>query len=87
MSKYRAVLMVPSIVEFENPGTSEQAANQARAIANGMGKAASAVRLHTYIPIVMEVVPDDGYAEPLPPSNLDIRNEVDPFDGRDPESA
>jgi hypothetical protein len=94
MSKYRAVFMVPTIVEFENPGSVEQVTSQARGIARGMGKAKSEVRKLIYIPTVMEVSRQDGGAPPpilntqhLTPNNLDIRDELDLRDDPAPECA
>ena len=37
-TKYRAVLLVPSIVEFENEGTDKHVTEQINRIAGGMGK-------------------------------------------------
>lgn len=71
MAKYRAVLLVPSIVEFENPGTQENASEQVKRIAAGLGKAKS---MHprqsgsdheVYEPKVLECVVIEG--EPVPP--------------------
>ena len=41
MAKYRAILLVPSIVEIECDGTVEEATKQVRDIADGMGRAFS----------------------------------------------
>lgn len=63
MAKYRAVLLVPSIVEFECEGTEAEASKRAEDIASGMGKTNS---IHPrqegepYIPKVLEVVVTDG---------------------------
>jgi len=74
MAKYRAVLLVPSIVEFECNGTQDDASKQAKEIADGMGKAKS---LHPkqidtvnaiYGPKVLEVIVTEG--APAPPVKL-----------------
>lgn len=78
MSKYRAVLMVPTIVEFENPGSERQVTSQARGIARGMGKAKSEVRELIYIPTVMEVCRQGNETSPPTPNNLDIQTELNP---------
>lgn len=41
MAKYRAVLLVPTIVEFENNGTQEHVSEQVKRIASGMGRTVS----------------------------------------------
>lgn len=41
MGRYRAVLLVPSVVEFDNPGTDEHVTGQIVRIASGMGKCLS----------------------------------------------
>lgn len=77
MAKYRAVLMVPSIVEFESEGTVANVTEQANRIARGMGKAASAVRKHTYTPTVIEIYREQlPNPQPDPPTNLDIQKEL-----------
>lgn len=69
MAKYRAVLLVPSVVEFENPGTMEHVTEQVNRIASGLGRAKS---LHPrqsnsqheiYSPRVLECVVVDGAPE------------------------
>ena len=67
MAKYRAVFLVPSIVEFECDGTISEASDCAKDLADGMGKASS---LHPqradelYVPKVLEVVVTDGSPKP-----------------------
>jgi hypothetical protein len=51
MIKFRAVLMVPTVVEFENPvGSNDSVTDQANRIAKSRGKALSLIRDHTYVP-------------------------------------
>lgn len=68
MTKYRAVLLVPSVVEFENEGTMEQVTEQVKRIAGGLGKAASMHPLRKipepYVPLVAECVVVDGVPKP-----------------------
>ena len=70
MAKYRAVLLVPSIVEFECSGTQDEASEQAKEIAGGMGKANSIhpKQIDTpneiYTPKVMECVVVEGVPKP-----------------------
>ena len=84
MAKYRAVLLVPSIVEFENPGTQEQASEQVKRIADSMGKTAS---IHPrqngapYEPKVLECCVVEGTPKPTKP-DLDVVLTLD-----DPVSA
>lgn len=60
--------MVPSVVEFKNPGTMDKVTEQVNRIASGLGKANS---IHprqknaTYAPKVMECVAVEG--EPATP--------------------
>lgn len=74
MNKYRAILMVPTVVEFKNQvGSRESVTDQAKQIADSRGKAASIVREHTYTPTVVEcarLTSDDSK------SNLDLAEEV-----------
>ena len=63
MAKYRAVLLVPTVVEFENPGTERHVTDQVRRIADGMGKAKSYHPRQeggTYLPKVIECVVTEG---------------------------
>ncbi len=73
MAKYRAVFLVPSIVEFECSGTQNEASKQAKEIADGMGKTRS---LHprqmgtpneVYEPKILEVIVTEGVPEPEAP--------------------
>lgn len=67
VAKYRAVFLVPSIVEFECSGSHKAASKQAREIADSMGKAKS---IHPrqldaiYAPKVLEVVVVEDVAKP-----------------------
>lgn len=69
MAKYRAVLLVPLIVEFECDGTQVEAGKRAKEIADGMGKTQS---IHPrqegqpYTPKVLEVVVTEGKPSPEP---------------------
>ena len=78
MAKYRAVFLVPSIVEFECDGTQLEAGEQAKDIANGMGKAKSLYPRQVdgpnevYEPKVLEVVVTEGKPSPEP----DLRDAV-----------
>ena len=67
MDKYRAVLLVPSIVEFECDGTQYEASEQALEIAGGMGKTNSIhprQKGEPYVPKVLEVVVTEGKPKP-----------------------
>lgn len=71
MAKYRAVLLVPTIVEFENEGSAHGVTEQVKRIASGMGRTNS---IHPrqngapYEPKVMECVVVEGTTPP----DLDI---------------
>ena len=63
MTKYRAVLMVPSVVEFENDGPMTNVTEQVKCIADGLGKAVSKFPFHKeapYAPMVLECVVVEG---------------------------
>lgn len=67
MARYRAVLLVPSIVEFECNGTQYEASEQAKEIADGMGKTNSIhprQKGEPYTPKVLECVITDGKPNP-----------------------
>lgn len=70
MAKYRAVLLVPSIVEFECDGTQDEASQRAREIADGMGKTNSIHPLQVgtphevYEPKILECVVTEGRPQP-----------------------
>lgn len=69
VAKYRAVLMVPTVVEFENPGTQQHATSQVRRIASGMGKTKSEHPRQPdalYEPKVLECVVIDGEPDKTP---------------------
>ncbi len=69
MAKYRAVLLVPSIVEFECEGTEAEASKRAQEIAGGMGKTKSIhprQKDEPYIPKVLEVVITEGQPSEVP---------------------
>jgi hypothetical protein len=56
MTKYRGVLLVPTIIEFESEGSVEHVTEQAKRIARGMGCCGSLQDLErVYEPKVMEV--------------------------------
>ena len=77
MAKYRAVLLVPSVVEFENPGTIQHVTEQVNRIANGLGRAKSqhprqeGSQHEVYSPRVMECVVIEGAPE-TPKTPLDV---------------
>ncbi len=63
MNKYRAVILVPTVVDFENGGSDDYVTLQARRIAAGMGVAVSNhPRRHgdKYEPVLLECVKVDG---------------------------
>ena len=56
MTKYRGVLMVPTVIEFESEGSPAHVTEQAKRIARGMGKCSSLKEDQThYEPKLMEV--------------------------------
>lgn len=66
MAKYRAVLMVPTVVEFENPGTQQHASDQVKRIASGFGRTKSVHPRQPetiYEPKVLECVVIEGDPE------------------------
>jgi len=73
MAKYRAVLLVPTIVEFESEGSVTHVTEQANRIARGMGKTYS---IHPrqnsapYEPKVLECVIVEG--DPKPDMNIQL---------------
>ena len=74
MAKYRAVLLVPSIVEFECDGTQDEASGRAKEIADGMGKTNSIhprQKGEPYVPKVLEVVVTEG--KPKPDLYIDLQ--------------
>lgn len=82
MAKYRAVLMVPSVVEFENPGSMEKVTEQVNRIANGLGKARSfhprqeGTQHEVYAPRVMECCIVAG-TPPTPPPKHELEVELE----------
>ena len=75
MAKFRAVLMVPSVIEFENGGTMQKATEQAKRIADGMGKAKPMhPRQHDvpYTPKLVELICTEGEPKPDPQLDLDF---------------
>lgn len=65
MAKYRAVLMVPSIIEFESEGSEKHVTEQAHRVMRGMGKCESlCTDDHTYEPTLMEIKRVEGDAAP-----------------------
>ena len=80
MVRYRAVFMVPCVVEFENPSTVDRVNEQARRIADGMGRTRSLhprQRNMTYSPKVLECIAVSGRPPRMKPE-LDIEVELDP---------
>lgn len=70
MAKWRGVLLVPTVIEFESEGSYEHITEQALRIARGMGKAASLKdEQPEYEPKLMEVCITEG--EP-PKPELDV---------------
>jgi hypothetical protein len=70
MAKYRGVLMVPTVIEFESEGSETHVTEQARRICRGMGKATSACTPDfEYEPTLMEIKRTEGEA---PPAEMDI---------------
>lgn len=60
--KYRVVIMVPQVIEFEHSGNRIQLRNALHALCNGMtGVDGFKPRLHTATPM------EDQDAQPLPP--------------------
>lgn len=66
--KYRAVLLVPVVVEFENPGNHTHVTEQARRLAHGFGATRSIAsdNDHLYQPTLMEVARVEGAPPPAP---------------------
>ena len=65
MAKYRGVLMVPTVIEFESEGSEQHVTEQARRICRGMGKAESLCQDDfTYEPTLMEIKRTEGDAAP-----------------------
>lgn len=67
MAKFRAVLLVPTVVEIESEGSWAHVTEQARRIARGMGKAESHKEGYApYEPKLMEVSLEEGQAPDYP---------------------
>lgn len=67
MAKYRSVLMVPTIVEFESEGSMTHVSEQAKRIAKGLGKAESHKEGYgPYEPKVLEVTQEEGKFGEIP---------------------
>jgi len=61
VAKYRGVLLVPTVIEFESEGSEKHVTEQALRIARGMGKTDSAKDPNmTYEPKLMEVCITSG---------------------------
>lgn len=70
MAKWRAVLLVPTVVEFESEGSYKHITEQVRRIADGMGRAESLKdEQASYEPKLMEVCITGGKP---PQPDLDI---------------
>lgn len=70
MAKYRGVLLVPTVIEFESVGSLMHVTEQAKRIADGMGRAESLkIGQAPYEPKLMEVCITEGE---LPPKELNI---------------
>lgn len=70
MAKYRAVIMVPQLAEFESEGSEMHVTEQARRICRGMGKAKSmCTDDFEYEPTLMEIKRTEGDA---PPVEIDV---------------
>lgn len=70
MAEYRAVLMVPTVVEFESDGSYMHITEQAKRIADGMGRAKSLKDDQApYEPKLMEVCITSG-EPPKPEMNV-----------------
>lgn len=83
MSRYHAILMVPTVVEFCDISDAHATA-QVKMLADRMGKANSEiVPEKVYVPTVMEVKRQDDGESPQPPNNLGILGELSPFDPND----
>lgn len=71
MAKWRGVLLVPTVIEFESEGSYKHVTEQARRIAGGMGRADSLKEgSDPYEPKLMEVCITEG--EP-PKPDLEIK--------------
>ena len=67
MAKYRGVLMVPTVIEFESEGSMNHVSEQARRIARGMGKAESRKDGYgPYEPKLIEVALEEGKVGDIP---------------------
>ena len=82
MPKYRAVLLVPSVVEFENPGNEANVTEQVNRIAAGMGKAKSQHPRQTEL-----LVHDTYTARVIECVRVDDDDTLEPPDLRTPPSA
>lgn len=71
-AKYRAVYLVPMIIEFENPGSERHVTEQARRLADSMGNTRSVAskKDHVYSPTLMEVARIEGAPQPVDPTDL-----------------
>lgn len=65
MAKYRGVLMVPTVIEFDSEGSLKHVTEQAKRIADGMGRAESLKEDQApYEPKLMEVCITEGKPAP-----------------------
>ena len=65
MAKYRGVLLVPTVIEFESSGSVTHVQEQARRIARGMGKCHSNIhKAHVFEPTLMEISVTEGGPAP-----------------------